>query len=66
MTNQTILIDRLWQVSEARKGLTSLLQACETSPDALELVQPHQVGHILELFEEIEKPVFEQLQHLQH
>lgn len=59
-------IDRLWQVHNARKAITGLLQACETSSDATMLVSLHHIGQLLFVLEEIEEPIFDALQNQSH
>lgn len=65
MANQMQLIDRLWQIHTARKGLTGLLQACENAADAGMLVQLHHIGGIMEILDEQEEKVFDKLQNPQ-
>ncbi len=56
------MIDRLWQVHNARWAITNLLQACETAADAGVLVRLHHIGQLMELLQEIEEPIFDVLQ----
>lgn len=64
MDNQSQMhhIDRLWQVHNARKALTELLQACENATDAGILVKLHHIGGLMELLEDIEESAFDALQ----
>ena len=60
--NENNLIDRLWQIHNARKGLIGLLQACENAADASMLVQLHHIGGIMEILDNEEEKVFNLLQ----
>ncbi|PIP98534.1 MAG: hypothetical protein COW76_20445 [Shewanella sp. CG18_big_fil_WC_8_21_14_2_50_42_11] len=61
MSNSQI-IDRLWQIHNARKAIAGLLQACEQAADAGMFVQLHHIGGLLKLLEDEEEKVFDQLQ----
>lgn len=62
MANQTHHVDRLWQIHNARKAITGLLQACESAADAGMFVELHHIGGLMELLEEMEEQAFDALQ----
>ena len=58
MTSQTNkhhqLIDKLWQIHNARKAITGLLQATEATSGVGTMVEFHQLGNLLNLLDELE------------
>ena len=56
-------IDQLYNLYQARMALSGLLLSCEASKDVHDLVEFHQLGHLLDLLNELEGWALEHLEH---